>query len=675
MNKNAKANAISQKLSRAASRCGSARIGRLRSAILLILSRLRKSLPRYPLRAFPHALAIVLFFSFINGCAKTTTAGYPHRVTPEIQRAFNLAEEQFMRRAFAEADEQYAQLIEQFPYTELTDRAHFQRAEIRFTQGNYEEALPFYRLATAHIQQPDLAPKAHFKAATSLCHVRRDQETIAELEKINRAHANILLRLQSDSLALMAFDRMEGVQPNAVRFALFLLDDYAEVSSQEDLSRLTLVTHEEAKQRVFSWMDDGAVTAAEVSALPLDTYKGKKSGGYVFYKFAKVLSFEGDQKKAHEILSAYLQTYPQHEMYPSAKLFFAEVGGRIGDRPIKIGVIVPLSGKYRVYGESVLHGIECAAGIFEPCVGPGGVELIVRDSKGEAEVAVRAVEELASLDVQAIIGPLTSQEVEEAAKKSETLGVPMIALSQKEGIPQIGKYIFRNSITPMSQVKTLLDYVIGKKQMTRFFVLYPENPLGKEFDLLFRTEVERQGASIVGSRSYLPHRMDFAEQLRGIDATYDALFIPDAPHVVGFLAPTLSMLGMERVTYLGTARWDNPDLVERGGTYIHGAIFVGGFVKKSTEYESQNFTKRFYEGYATEPTLLEALGYDSMRMLFVSIQEGAALERASLQERLARLTDFQGATGRMYVDQDGDIHRRLTLLTVTEGEISPIVYE
>ena len=64
-----------------------------------------------------------------------------------------------------------------------------------------------------------------------------------------------------------------------------------------------------------------------------------------------------------------------------------------------------------------------------------------------------------------------------------------------------------------------------------------------------------------------------------------------------------------------------------------------------------------------------------MRMLFVSIQEGAALERASLQERLARLTDFQGATGRMYVDQDGDIHRRLTLLTVTEGEISPIVYE
>ena len=60
----------------------------------------------------------------------------------------------------------------------------------------------------------------------------------------------------------------------------------------------------------------------------------------------------------------------------------------------KIGVILPLTGKYAIFGKSTLHGIECAAGVFTPCESPINAELIIKDDMGLPEKAVTAVEEL-----------------------------------------------------------------------------------------------------------------------------------------------------------------------------------------------------------------------------------------------------------------------------------------
>ena len=112
-----------------------------------------------------------------------------------------------------------------------------------------------------------------------------------------------------------------------------------------------------------------------------------------------------------------------------------------------VGVILPLSGIHRPFGERALQGIQCA--IKETRLYPL-ISLAIRDSKGSPWEAEKAVEELVNKEkVIAILGPLLSIDVERAAKKAQQLKVPLLTLSQKEFPSGKGDLIFQNSLIPV----------------------------------------------------------------------------------------------------------------------------------------------------------------------------------------------------------------------------------
>ena len=85
-------------------------------------------------------------------------------------------------------------------------------------------------------------------------------------------------------------------------------------------------------------------------------------------------------------------------------------------------------------------------------------QLIIRDSGGDPDLAVAAVRDLV-LDhrVAAIIGPLSRVAAEAAAQEAEKLWVPIITLSQKEGVSEIGGYVFRYFLSNEQQARALAD--------------------------------------------------------------------------------------------------------------------------------------------------------------------------------------------------------------------------
>ena len=68
-------------------------------------------------------------------------------------------------------------------------------------------------------------------------------------------------------------------------------------------------------------------------------------------------------------------------------------------KPRRVGVILPLSGRYKAFGDAALRGIKLA-------LDGSDLELVVKDDKGDMTLAGTAVEEL-TFDEQviAIIGP------------------------------------------------------------------------------------------------------------------------------------------------------------------------------------------------------------------------------------------------------------------------------
>ncbi len=209
-----------------------------------------------------------------------------------------------------------------------------------------------------------------------------------------------------------------------------------------------------------------------------------------------------------------------------------------------IGVVLPLTGDFAVYGQRCLRGILLATRIFDELggvsiesagierelddrSGPAAVDaappseqrprirVVVRDSAGDPERAAAAVRALADdPDLVAIVGPLLSGASDAAAQVAESVGVPLITLATRDEIASGRDWVFRVRTTPRDEVRALLDHAVGELGATRFAILYPDTRYGRGTRDQFSEGVEERGGSLVALSSYDPEATDFAEPIR-----------------------------------------------------------------------------------------------------------------------------------------------------------------
>src|SRR4029078_1684362 len=127
-------------------------------------------------------------------------------------------------------------------------------------------------------------------------------------------------------------------------------------------------------------------------------------------------------------------------------------------KPIKVGMPMPLSGPPALFGEPASKG---AMMFVEELNAKGGVlgrklELIVRDSKGDANEAVRQARELILKDnVDFLVGTLTSAEgpaVSVVAKENKIVFIaPLPHTDQLTAPDNAQPYIFRVVHHPTSE--------------------------------------------------------------------------------------------------------------------------------------------------------------------------------------------------------------------------------
>ncbi|HBO83407.1 MAG: hypothetical protein A2073_00720 [Deltaproteobacteria bacterium GWC2_42_11] len=356
-----------------------------------------------------------------------------------------------------------------------------------------------------------------------------------------------------------------------------------------------------------------------------------------------------------------------------------------------IGVILPLSGKYAGFGEDALKGVLLAAGVFDRDADMP-VEVIVKDSKDDPYITSSAVTELAADSrVMAIIGPMLSITASEAAKRAQELKIPIITLSQKEGLPQTGRYVFRNFLTQSMQARVVARFAANVLKFKRFAIFYPDNPYGKGLAVPFKDEVRKNGGEVVAEGMYSEGQADFGHDIKKLfkvsetekkegrrtiksfnpALSVDALYIPDYFDTVSLIVPNLAYFNIKGVKLLGSNGWNSQKLAELGGKYVEGSIFADGFFLRSTRYETRLFADRFIKTYGIQAGILGAEAFDASSMTINLLREGKK-NREAITDGLARLRYFKGATGNITFDAEGDAIKELFILTIINGEIVQI---
>jgi branched-chain amino acid transport system substrate-binding protein len=355
-------------------------------------------------------------------------------------------------------------------------------------------------------------------------------------------------------------------------------------------------------------------------------------------------------------------------------------GGAAAER-YTIGCIFPLSGRYAEIGNRALDAALLASGVFNGTK-ETPVRLLIEDSRSDPAAA----------GATCILGPLGSQEALEAAKNAQRLKIPILTLTQREGITGVGDYVFRNFLTAAMQIRAVVQYARTEWGHRRFAVLYPDDLYGREMSRLFKDEVRRRGGEIRKEKSYKTDQTDFAEEMAALGGTapvkdgaevaaeippktapgFDALFIPDSAFRVAMIVPQLAYYDLTGIRLLGASGWDAPELLKTDPEHLQGAVFVNGFFANSFRPEVNPFTEAFYMAYGREPDSMEAHIYDAAGMAVRILSENRGGTREAFRNALMQIKGYPGVTGKTSFPATRDAEKELFILTVKDGQVMQV---
>lgn len=584
---------------------------------------------------------------------------YPIEVTPALQQQFDQAENLYRQRNFESAFQAYKEFTIRHPYNRLSDESSYKMGKIFFLNRQYLESHGQFTTLAKKSPDPVYQAKGWLMSASAAFQISSFRQALAALKSARVTSLPAKLKVQYYSLAILASERSGEMGDFGSESKMRLYDLYNEegtdAHSLRILSGSDIVDYGKSQLTVDAFITQPMSTAT-IPAWMRRYPKNTLSRGFIAYKIAKIAYEENDTKKARQLFTRFLHNHPKNPYASSAEQLLSKLGGpdevQVGKKSdLMIGLVLPLSGPFSAFGQEVIEGVRCAAGYLNLCGPDSGVELVVKDSGASPAMVNLAIQELADARVDAIIGPMSATLAEAAAVTASGSKIPIFPITQKAGLMSQGTYVFQVGMTTEQQIAELAGAARGRG-LKRIAIFYPDNEYGITHATLFANELTARGGEIVTKVTYQKASQDlYAEVKRlkqslgefvpGQKSPVDAIFIPDSFRMINVMVGALEYIGITGVPLLGTNAWNDVGLSLSIASKFPGSFFVDLYDAGSTAAVNQDFRAGFMRGFGRSPTILSAMGFDTLKMLLkVGSQKGGS----RIQEALSGRVGHQGVT-------------------------------
>lgn len=596
-----------------------------------------------------------------GGGAPTTSKGarYASEVTPEIQEKFDEVDRQYRRRQYDYAYAGYDFIINNFPHTKLTDEALYKQGKIFFLTSRFAESRERFLKLSKESPSKVYQAKGHHMAGYASFRQNNFEQALVDFKFLNASDLPAPLRVQALSLIIESVKRLgrddEFLGDKALLQLYDVYEDYAD-RGLKNLKGSYIFSYAATLQKLRTWAGESIA----INQLPrwLKSYPQSPSTPYVLFKLGTAYYSSSSPKNARRYFSRLVTKYPKSNLVPPAQKMLTELGGPVetsvaSNQSFKVGVLLPLVGRYETYGKAVLDGIRCATGDGSVCGEETGIELIVRDPGFTPDSTQQAINELASLGVVAIIGPVSAELSAEAGIAASEKQIPIFPITQKRKLMEQGSYIFQVGMQPEQQIEALVKEAYSRGART-FAIFAPNNNYGEVMSQIFAEQVKSRGGRITAKAIFNRTSVDTFAEVRklknsigrisspGKGIGFDALFVPDSYQVINTLLPGFEFNGVKDVMLLGTSAWNDPGLSLAISTKFPKSFFVDLYDPSSDGAKVQDFRERFSGSFGRSPRVLEAYGYDAMMMIRTLVSERG---KKGIKSGLDNQRSFSGVTG------------------------------
>lgn len=617
-------------------------------------------------------LFLLAFLFCFAGCGHKGVR--PDGALPPDEQVFVRAEEAFNARRYDAALALYGDLVRRFPESHVAAASLLKQGMILGFRQAYDEAeAAFAQVATDYPGSP-FVPLALVESMI-LSYRRGDfpgviRKGVEIPDTLSPSDYRVRKYATMGDAYLALGDRVDAVGAyfTASELALPAERKGVEARLKETVARLTLDETREMLSRIH----------------------GKEKRGYLLLQRMRALADAGQVDEALQGAVDFLSLYAAHPVQGEV-VAFRELLSQAHFNPKVLGCLLPFTGRYAEYGRQARAGIELAFQEMAVAQGQGDFQLVFRDTASDDATARQGVRELVEAGAAAIIGPVGN--AESATAEAQLRGVPMIAMTGKDGIAASGDFIFRNFMTPRMQVRSVVSYAFEELGLNDFAILYPDEPYGRDFMNLFWDEVERYGGEIRGVEAYGAGTVDFASAIkkltglwfnrpaepadrqawgrvlpdglkdRGPIVDFEAIFIPDGRKNLEMILPQLAFHDLGGVYTLGTNLWHNGALRRGVAGHLGHSIIPDGFFARSRDPKVRRFVADFKGAYGRTPDYIEAVAFDSASLVLGLLAEASPATRSEVRDALLVVNAFPGVTGSTSFDATGDADKDLTLLT------------
>jgi branched-chain amino acid transport system substrate-binding protein len=340
---------------------------------------------------------------------------------------------------------------------------------------------------------------------------------------------------------------------------------------------------------------------------------------------------------------------------------------------IKIGVYEPMTGAFAAGGQMTYEGVELANEFKAEVLGKP-VEIVLVDNKSDKTEAATAMSRLIEAEkVVGVVGSYGSSLSMAGGEVAEAAGVPVVGCSPTNPLVTTGKQFYvRVCFIDPFQGAVIAKYAhdTGAKQVAIIQDVAQDFSIG--VTTFFREKwIELTGdpTTIVALTSYQTGDSDFTAQL-----TYAIGKNPDAIVTTGYYGEAALMAKQARELgytgpILGTDALDAPELVEIGGDAVEGVTFTTHYHPAGAITPmSKTFLDQYDAKYHMEGNAFAALGWDAYMLLLDAIERAGSIDGDAIAAALYETMGFEGATGWISLDENGDAVKSAVIKTIKDGK-------
>jgi branched-chain amino acid transport system substrate-binding protein len=336
----------------------------------------------------------------------------------------------------------------------------------------------------------------------------------------------------------------------------------------------------------------------------------------------------------------------------------------------KIGVLAPITGTNAEYGK----GFEIATKMAADKINAKGemkIEFVVKDSKGDTKESADLARQFGDDEnIMAIIGDFTSSCCMANAPIIDDAGIVQLSPTASNPLyASMSKYAFSIMGRQDGEAPFFSTYLLKKYANAKNIgVIWVNSDWGKSAHDNFIKQAVIDGLNVVADVNYVADEKDFSSAIAKLrSAKPDHIVIMDqgaVPTIINQIAQ--ASWKDVKITTLGPGT--SPQILNLSGKNAEGLLLTTPFFIDDSNKQAKEWSDAFTKLAGFAPTVHPAVAYDCVYLLESAIKNsGDKVTRDSIRDNLQNLKGFEGLTGPIEFNKDGDITRKYLIIEIENG--------